>query len=636
MKTNKTAIVLLLITLFLLSSCSSKGSELVGDWIDITDPTEKVQISKTNNEFTWEDNDGIYPAAYNNGTLTIETGFGQATAYYDKETRNIVTSFLGKQYRFCKSTEDIVVDKAPEESQGILIMDDTNASTEVNEQNASEVMNQGRHQATHLINKLIYEFEGGIYYGPGHSFYKEIKHGDSSANSNIQVYLERYHYNETEKYAVIEYKYVNPTDIWLSHQDIQPIKLSASLITAEGQEIGSGLLLNSENQHYPNLILPPKSYCYVTEYFSGINDLLEEIKVEYGKSTWHNEKTSVKSFNLKGLTEESPSILELPQLIEPKLDITELFTSIPFSNEYKDISKAEITSIVFNNSGGEIQLTITPDKYIRSYLLNNSFNYQLITNAGEVIQLDIIKIVGEEVDGQFQSKKPIVILLKMRQPILDKCNAARLNVVYAASSFIKKGGYIDSRYEDGATYDEVSKAFSLDSNFTDEQLSKSDDGNKGESKTDENINDNKLFNVDNCTITSSSNLSSNNKTIDYKPSNLIDGDVNTAWVEGVKGAGKGEYIMLQNEGEALISSISLINGYAKSYDLYIKNNRVKEIELEFSNGKVVNAQLEDGVIDFQTIDLDESIRTSYVKLLIVDTYPGSKFDDTCISEILIR
>ena len=146
------------------------------------------------------------------------------------------------------------------------------------------------------------------------------------------------------------------------------------------------------------------------------------------------------------------------------------------------------------------------------------------------------------------------------------------------------------------------------------------------------------FNVKDATIVSSSNFSESisGQQVVYKPSNLIDDDKATAWVEGVEGSGIGEWVMFQNDEEALISSIALTNGFTKSADLYDKNNRVKDIKIEFSNGEAINVQLSDGITDLQEITLENPILTDYVKFTIMDTYPGSNYDDTCISEILFN
>ena len=60
-------------------------------------------------------------------------------------------------------------------------------------------------------------------------------------------------------------------------------------------------------------------------------------------------------------------------------------------------------------------------------------------------------------------------------------------------------------------------------------------------------------------------------------------------------------MVLENElsfkEDVLISSISLINGYSKSSDLYYKNTRVKDLIIEFSNGEVIKAQLSDDIMD---------------------------------------
>lgn len=56
-----------------------------------------------------------------------------------------------------------------------------------------------------------------------------------------------------------------------------------------------------------------------------------------------------------------------------------------------------------------------------------------------------------------------------------------------------------------------------------------------------------------------------------------DKNLSTAWVEGAQNDGIGEWIKLSGTNQQTLSGLRIINGYAKSSDLYGKNNRVKKI-----------------------------------------------------------
>ncbi len=123
----------------------------------------------------------------------------------------------------------------------------------------------------------------------------------------------------------------------------------------------------------------------------------------------------------------------------------------------------------------------------------------------------------------------------------------------------------------------------------------------------------------------------------YRSFNARDLRCDTAWCEGVKGPGIGEWIQFNfaewNSYSKLINTyrILIINGLAANKDIYFANNRVKKLEVEFSEGEKRIIELKDGILDFQNFTFH--IKAKWVKLKILEVYKGSKFDDTCISEV---
>lgn len=134
-------------------------------------------------------------------------------------------------------------------------------------------------------------------------------------------------------------------------------------------------------------------------------------------------------------------------------------------------------------------------------------------------------------------------------------------------------------------------------------------------------------------VTASSYLSE--KNIKHVPDLIMDGDTTTAWVEGVDGNGEGESITFTFGDLYAVSDIKIWNGYQKSEDLYYKNARPAELELEFSDGSTERISLQDTSSGFQEFALERHV-TSYVKLKIISTYEGSKYEDTVISEIELQ
>jgi LysM repeat protein len=124
----------------------------------------------------------------------------------------------------------------------------------------------------------------------------------------------------------------------------------------------------------------------------------------------------------------------------------------------------------------------------------------------------------------------------------------------------------------------------------------------------------------------------------YQPGMAVDGASESAWVEGVAGPGVGQWIMLSFPGTVEVHSVSLDVGYDKSADVFAKNNRIKRATLIFSNGE----QLGLGFADkrgLQTMSLARapgpSIRTTSIKVVIGEVFPGWKYDDTCLAEIQV-
>ncbi|MBR1598974.1 MAG: hypothetical protein IJ661_08705 [Lachnospiraceae bacterium] len=143
----------------------------------------------------------------------------------------------------------------------------------------------------------------------------------------------------------------------------------------------------------------------------------------------------------------------------------------------------------------------------------------------------------------------------------------------------------------------------------------------------------------------SSNLSAaNGKT--YDAANLIDGNYETAWVEGVAGVGIGETITLHLGEVSDVYGIQLYNGYLASGDLFEKNGKVTEVSVDFGGGMVVEKELygiyygwgsAENLASFNLnkIELDKPVATDTIVITIKNAEAGNKYDDTCISEITV-
>ena len=168
-------------------------------------------------------------------------------------------------------------------------------------------------------------------------------------------------------------------------------------------------------------------------------------------------------------------------------------------------------------------------------------------------------------------------------------------------------------------------------------------------------------------------IENNNKTL-YEYHNIQDNDLSTTWVEGVDGSGINEWVIIPidlngyyfsysdgNQKKKLNISLKIHNGFCKNDKTYFSNNRIKKgridiyevpiLEFEDQRGtQAINSPINISKNEFLFADsseeqlLDIPIELSgnfindghvflFLKLTILEVYPGEKYDDTCISEL---
>ena len=146
----------------------------------------------------------------------------------------------------------------------------------------------------------------------------------------------------------------------------------------------------------------------------------------------------------------------------------------------------------------------------------------------------------------------------------------------------------------------------------------------------------------------------------YEAKNVVDDEKDTAWIEGKKGYGKGEWISLSAEAEQTVCGIAIQNGFIKSDRTLERNAQVKKVTLTFSDGTKQSYELQKNKYETggeewysDCIIFDKPIDTKKVKFTIETVYQGKKFyqyweqgngykakygekcEDTCISEIKV-
>ena len=168
-------------------------------------------------------------------------------------------------------------------------------------------------------------------------------------------------------------------------------------------------------------------------------------------------------------------------------------------------------------------------------------------------------------------------------------------------------------------------------------------------------------------------IENNNKTL-YEYHNIQDNDLSTAWVEGVDGSGINEWVIIPidlngyyfsysdgNQKKKLNISLKINNGFCKNDKTYFSNNRIKKSRidiyevpiLEFEDQRGTQAidspinisknefifadnseeQLFDIPIELSGNFINDGHVCLFLKLTILEVYPGKKYNDTCISEL---
>ena len=124
----------------------------------------------------------------------------------------------------------------------------------------------------------------------------------------------------------------------------------------------------------------------------------------------------------------------------------------------------------------------------------------------------------------------------------------------------------------------------------------------------------------------------------YKAEFANDLSYKTAWVEGKKDEGIGEYLEYYFKNDSpRITEIIISNGYMKSEETWKNNNRVKKLKLYVNGVPFGILNLKDSLTDQHfsvgTLGHNKNGTDLILKFEILEIYKGSKYNDTAITEI---
>jgi hypothetical protein len=126
----------------------------------------------------------------------------------------------------------------------------------------------------------------------------------------------------------------------------------------------------------------------------------------------------------------------------------------------------------------------------------------------------------------------------------------------------------------------------------------------------------------------------------YHPSYVLDDDPKTAWVEGAEGDGIGESLTIPVSDLRSARAIRLVifNGYQKSPALLSANAAPKQltVTVQSPGGTSAKQQLTlERKMGPQSFDIPVSGGVTEVVLTLDSVHPGSKYRDTCISDVQV-
>jgi len=148
--------------------------------------------------------------------------------------------------------------------------------------------------------------------------------------------------------------------------------------------------------------------------------------------------------------------------------------------------------------------------------------------------------------------------------------------------------------------------------------------------------------------TASSSLSESNLT--HGPSRVSDGNKSTVWCEGQEGTGVGASLTLQWEQPINVYAIEIWGGYFLDERRLFSNERLQTYRILFNGTKhlevttadVVKGTLEQSLEYGNMLNFDPALDgatppppVTSMTIEVVSVYPGEKYTDLCISEIIV-
>ena len=122
--------------------------------------------------------------------------------------------------------------------------------------------------------------------------------------------------------------------------------------------------------------------------------------------------------------------------------------------------------------------------------------------------------------------------------------------------------------------------------------------------------------------------------VSYEAKNLADSKKAMAWFEGASGSGLDSTVTMDLGGSRIVTGFRILNGYWLSSDMWQRNNRVKNLDVELSDGTRHSFELSNEMVA-QDIRFPTAVTTSSLLFRIKGVHQGTTFNDTAISELRV-
>lgn len=124
--------------------------------------------------------------------------------------------------------------------------------------------------------------------------------------------------------------------------------------------------------------------------------------------------------------------------------------------------------------------------------------------------------------------------------------------------------------------------------------------------------------------------------IRYDADNVRDYEAATIWSEGAPGPGKNEWLEMTPKVAKPLRAIEIAPGCWRTPELFRANARPRKILVELNGSHRFHTEVPDRMEDFTIPIAGYSKDVSKIRLTFEDVWPGTKYEDLCISSIRLH